>query len=217
MRLKEKVKDAVGLMIHSDGKRQEEFGELKERMPTILSGFSDGTDHLLDIPTVSDGTGKTTAAKISAIVDENDDDGEVGDKLVSVSGDTYSGNRGYKSGQWAELERVRGKPLLKAPCRHHGVDLLPKAAYKEVFGPSKGPTNSDFKKFRANFRKLKPQLKSIEPAINEKWDHPFMVDAVAKMKECCDNVLRDPAVRSDRKEYAQQCLSLNGFSHPDGT
>ena len=47
-------------------------------------GFSDGTDHVLDIPTMSDGTGKTTATNISAIVDGSDD-GEVGDKLVSIS------------------------------------------------------------------------------------------------------------------------------------
>ena len=144
-RLKEKVKDAVGLMAHSDGKRQEEFGELKERMPILLSGFSDGSEHLLDIPVVSDGTGKTSAHQIFDTIEANDtEENDIKENLVGVSGDTYNGNRGHKTGQWVELERKLGRPLMKAPCRHHAVDLLPKAAYKEIFGPSKGLISSEF-------------------------------------------------------------------------
>ena len=33
------------------------------------------------------------------------------------------------------------------------------------------------------------------------------------MKETCDRVLVDPNVRNDRKDYALQCLDLNGFQH----
>ena len=52
------------MTLHMDGKKYDEEGVFKERVPMCVSGFANGGDHLLEIPLVNDGKAKTLAKKV---------------------------------------------------------------------------------------------------------------------------------------------------------
>ena len=131
--------------------------------------------------------------------------------VAGVVGDTQASNTGQFSGMFRQLEDLLQRPLLKVPCRHHSDDLMEKTSFKEVFGPTKSPARTDFLNFRKKWPTL--DLKSITPARNT-FTHPFLLNALDNLKQKCYKVLQDPAVRSDRKELAQQTLDVNGFAQP---
>lgn len=46
------------------------------------------------------------------------------------------------------LEEELKRPLLKFECRHHVYELIPKAIFKKLVGPSKAPTVKLFQDFQ---------------------------------------------------------------------
>ncbi|KAG0696976.1 hypothetical protein GWK47_003053 [Chionoecetes opilio] len=69
-------------------------------------------------------------------------------EVVGMSFDTTASNTGIHTGCCRLLEEALGKPLLNLPCRHHVIELILAAAFKEVMGPSSGPTIQLLKRFR---------------------------------------------------------------------
>ena len=193
-----------GLMIHADGKKMNQHGEIVERFPVVLSGFADGKAHVIAIPTVENGKGITMAQKAKEVVESV----EAEEFVVGVVADTTTSITGIYSGMFKNLEDLFRRPLLKSPCRHHSDDLLEKSAFKSIFGPTKSPAKSDFLEFRKIWPTL--NLDSVTPRRNS-FSHPFMLH---RMKTTCYEVLADANVRSDRKELAQQTLDINGYVQP---
>ena len=135
--------------------------------------------------------------------------------IAGVVSDTCTSMTGIYSGMFKNVEDLLNRPLLKSPCRHHSDDLLEKSAFKSIFGPTKSPHKSDFLEFRKKWPSLNREL--VTPRRNS-FTHPFMQQALDRMKTKCYEVLSDPNVRSDRKELAQQTLDVNGYvSHSKRT
>ena len=63
-RLQKDLEEDPHLTLHMDGKKYDEEGVFKERVPMCVSGFANGGDHLLEIPLVNDGKAKTLAKKV---------------------------------------------------------------------------------------------------------------------------------------------------------
>ena len=91
-------------------------------------------------------------------------------------------------------------------------DLEEKVACRACFGKTKSPANSDFKDFRAKYASL--DRSSVTPMRNETPSEPFLQEALLRMKQACEIALRDPDVKSDRKEYASVCLDMNNYPQP---
>ena len=178
-----------------------------EKLPVLLSGFPDRKARLVDIPNVEDGCGSTVCDKSLDTVGQIN--GAI-PKIKSVTSDTPSPNTGRKTGSFVEVQRRLEKEILVIECRHHVADLYQKAAYQSAFGDTTAPANGDFKDFRKKYRKLNRNTSRLNPTEND----PRMIEALQRMKEACEEALRDPNVRSDRKEYALLCLQMNGFPHP---
>ena len=130
----------VLVAVHADGKKMDQHGEVVERFPILLSGFSDGTVRLVRIPTIEDGRGETMANMIYNTITPK----YARTKIAGVAGDTCSANLGSNSGMFAKLEALIGKAILWSPCRHHSVDLFEKTAFKTIFGPTRSPKKAEF-------------------------------------------------------------------------
>ena len=74
-RLKTLLAAEPKLLLHHDGKKYDERGKFVECLPLLASGFvsEDGEEeHLLEIPTISDGKAKTVASKAHAVATESE-------------------------------------------------------------------------------------------------------------------------------------------------
>ena len=195
-------------MLQFDEKKYDENGNYIERMPILLSGFPDGEERLLEIPTIPDGKAKTVARKLHEVTTENN----ALELIVAVNADTPTSNSGQKGGSLVEFDRIDGKSRLHAYCKNHVGDLQQKRSYKVVFSTTKSPANADFKKFRQKFPSL--DLKSITPKLNRKFTHPIMKTFLEQMRKKCTEALLRKDLRSDRRQYAELCLHINGFELP---
>ena len=121
-----------------------EYGNIAERYPVPLSGFSNGDVHLIDILSTKDGKGATlTETSYEALKSVKAEK-----KVCAVAGDTTSSMTGPHSGMFVQLEGLLGTPLLKTPCRHHSADLEEKECYKTIFGHTTAPQRGEFVQFR---------------------------------------------------------------------
>ena len=131
---------------------------------------------------------------------------------MCLCSDTTSAISGKKGGALVEFDRIDGKARLHLLCRHHAAELQLKRAYKVAFGTTKSPANADFKKFRQTFPTL--DLTAIQPQLNEEFKEPLMKRLLGMMKVKCHEALLRKNTRSDRRQYAEMCLHLNGFELP---
>ncbi|KAG0710345.1 hypothetical protein GWK47_002509 [Chionoecetes opilio] len=95
-----------------------------------------------------------------------------------MSFDTTASNTGIHTGCCRLLEEALGKPLLNLACRHHVIELILAAAFKEVMGPSSGPTIQLFKRFREQW----PYIPHEDPEAIDNVVDP-RIDLVPSWKE----------------------------------
>ena len=132
--------------------------------------------------------------------------------IDALSADTTSTISGKKGGALVEFDKLDGKARLHLLCRHHAAELQLKKAYKIAFSKTKSPANTDFKHFRQSFASL--DLKSIDPLKNEKFPEPLMKELLEQMRKKCTEALLRKDLRSDRRQYAELTLHINGFELP---
>ena len=72
-----------------------------------------------------------------------------------VANDTTASNSGYKSGAHFRLEKRVHHAILQLECRKHVHELHVSHANKAVFGPTKGPQKSHYKRFKETWSTLK--------------------------------------------------------------
>ena len=74
---------------------------------------------------------------------------------VATGYDTTASNSGYKSGAHFRLEKRVQHAILELECRKHVQELHVSHANKAVFGPTKGPQKSHYKRFKETWNTLK--------------------------------------------------------------
>ena len=70
------------------------------------------------------------------------------DHVLGLVFDTTASNTGWKIGTCVLLEKLLCKKLMMLACRHHFYERILSAVYRAIFGPTSGPDNADFEKFR---------------------------------------------------------------------
>ncbi|KAG0721544.1 hypothetical protein GWK47_046257 [Chionoecetes opilio] len=127
------------------------------------------------------------------------------EKVVGMSFDTTASNTGIYTGCCRLLEEALGKPLLNLACRHHVIELILAAAFKEVMGPSSGPTIQLFKRFREQW----PYIPHEDPEAIDNVVDP-RIDLVPSWKEASIGAMeRGIQSKKFREDYRELCnLSL---------
>ena len=75
--------------------------------------------------------------------------------------DTTASNTGVYKGSGSIFEKMIKKPLLWIACRHHVPELHIKHASEVLRGPSKGPDDPLFKRFKEIFENLEMETAQL--------------------------------------------------------
>ena len=140
------------VVVHWDGKSLTLKGGIESnRVAVYLSGLdSRGFRKLLGCPETSDGTGKSEAEVVQKLLE----DWGVGEQLCGLVFDTTSSNTGSESGACKILEDWCGTSLLWLACRHHIHELHVKRVFQGVFGETKDPGVSIFRRLKSSWHSL---------------------------------------------------------------
>ena len=175
-------------MVHADGKRMSQEGEIVERFPIVFSEFLDGKVRIWKIPIIENGRGDTMATELHGSIVEAGAEKFITDE----AGDTCAPVTGEYGGMFTLLEKLLDRALLKLWCRHHLGDLLTKAAFRLIFGNTKSPENAEFKAFRKAWPKL--DRSSITPLKNSFSE--LREDQVTVMTCCKHPVMKCLRIRT---------------------
>ena len=99
------------------------------------------------------------------------------EECIATCYDTTASNSGYKSGAHFRLERRIGHAILELECRKHVYELHVTHANKAVFGSTKGPQKTHYKKFKDSWSSL--QLDTDTMCLfdwEEFSDQQFLID-----------------------------------------
>ena len=136
------------LVVHVDGKIiQLISGTVQDRLAICISIPNQTSGQFLASPELARGTGENMAHALHDCLAEN----EMVDKAEAVVFDTTSSNSGKWRGSVALLEELLQRVLLWLACRHHVSELCIKHAHEAVRGPSSGPDDPLFKRFKERF------------------------------------------------------------------
>ena len=158
------------LVFHWDGKIiQLLSGVTEDRLAVAISSRQRISAQFLASPVIPDGRGISMANAVFELANEF----ELVIKVAAMVFDTTASNTGCWKGSVTLFEKKVGKALLWLACRHHVPELHIKHANEFLRGPSKGPDDALFKKFKDVFPFLTLQDRSLWtwPANPNDWRH----------------------------------------------
>ena len=162
---------------------------LVDRLPVLLSSFSDEMTKLLGVPALNSGTGHAAADAVYAELKSWNCES----KIVAMCFDIMASNTGKFAGARELLEELIGHNLLRVACRHHMLVVLLSDVFTVCFGPSTGPEVLIFKEFREKWSKLNHH----EPLVQG----TLLITAPDELKNFIRNKLREEHVCKDCKEF----------------
>ena len=174
--IKDKIKkftknnEGMFLVCHWDGKVIKLItGKKEERLAIALSCPNEIPGQFLASPVVPDGKGKSMA---KAVFDIGTEYGLIS-QMEAMVFDTTASNTGVYKGSGSIFEKMIKKPLLWIACRHHVPELHIKHASEVLRGPSKGPDDPLFKRFKEIFENLEIENRTTWewPEDSNDWRH----------------------------------------------
>lgn len=97
-----------------------------------------GTEQLLSVPKLENGTGQAIANAIFTSLTK----WSLLDKIQAICFGTTSSNTGNKNGAAVILEKMIKRSLLWLPCRHHIYELILKEIFLYEVDSSSGPVTA---------------------------------------------------------------------------
>ena len=180
--IKENFSCNNGCQINFDGKLLKDLpghliGKVNRLAVTLFQ--ESGTD-LLSIAKTEDSTGEGEARAIHEILEQ----WEVTDNVIAMCFDMTSANTGINKGACKILQKKLKRQLIWMACRHHVLELVIGAAFKELFGATSGPEVPLFKKFQEIWPTLdlsnlilpdipsylEPEKKNLSTFINQRLE-----------------------------------------------
>lgn len=145
------------LVVHWDSKviKYAHHHETDDRLAIIVS--KPGTnppqpDQFLAAPCIPDSTGQTMADALYTTLQQWEIPNEV---IVGTCWDTTASNTGRHEGAATYFEEnILSRACLWLACRHHVGELHIKHADTAVRGPTRGPTDPMFERFRNSFNNI---------------------------------------------------------------
>ena len=198
--------------VHWDGKMLTEKGNKESnRVAVYISGVdATGFRKLMGCPETKDGTGKSEADVVKAVLEE----WGVEKEICGLVFDTTSSNTGCENGACRYLEDWLDTPLLWLACRHHIHELHAKRFVQGIFGQTKDPGV-------ALFRRLKSSWHSIQIDYDKlsKFDFTSVPDWMqVEGKSVLDWALKELAKktwpRADYKELLELTIICLGGDIP---
>src|SRR6218665_1861836 len=201
------------ITLHWDGKIVPDDGE---RLGVLIAGIPDYKEgKLLGIPVISDGTSKTLADVTHSLAVQ----WKVTTSIVGLVFDTTATNSGRKRGACVQLENMLQKKLFYFACRHHVMEIIIGAVWKEIFGPTSSPDNLDFKDFKKSWDSLsdKSSFKILNIAPRQlKQQKNIVVQFLREKLSTQSETATDCLPRDDYRECAELMLILLGEEPPRG-
>ena len=208
------------LTLHFDGKSVKEFTGGKhleqERIAVIVSSPSLETPQVLGVPAAQSSKGTDQMEVVTKLIE----DWEVTDHIMALGFDTTASNTGVHAGAVTLVEQHLGRAVMWAACQRHVHELHIKHAAEYVFGPSTGPSDKMFKKFRENWGDIKDKIeyKAISGFEWNKFKKSVLEkEAKASLVFCRKSLANDTFPREDYKELVQlTAVWLGGVSEVPG-
>jgi len=153
--------------VHWDGKLLRDLlGESHERLAVLLSGEPEYREgKLLGVPSLTDSKGKTQADATYDLLEAWD----ICDRVVALVFDTTASNSGVHKGAAKLLEERLNRKLLYLACRHHVLELVVAAVWRELFGDTVGPENTYFAQFKKAWQAIDKNLPIQTLTLSDHW------------------------------------------------
>ena len=135
-----------GFLLHYDTKLVNPKGrDTEDRAAVLYSGGEHKQPYLLAIPKFQSSSGKDVEDGVLKVIDKYKIDIE---DCIGTCYDTTASNSGVRCGAHFRLERKIKHAILELECRKHVYERHVTHANKAVFGPTKGPQQVHYKKFK---------------------------------------------------------------------
>lgn len=177
--------------------------KLVDRIAILVS--YNGTTKFLGAPKVASSTGLNIATTVhNVLVQWN-----ITDSIKSICFDTTSHNTGVDNGACVLLERMLGRELMHAACRHHIYELDLKTVFELKISASSAPNVTIFDRFAKKWDELDHNSwkSGLEDEIVTSSISPAECEA---MKKFCYKQLEITHSRNDYKEFLQLALMFLG-------
>ena len=184
--------------IHWDGKR---FSD-EERLAILASGAPNYIEgKLLGVPKVLNGTGRIQADANIELLEAY----QISNDIQALVFDTTAANSGVYRGAATLIESEIDSKILYLACRHHIYELLLKAVWEFIFGPSVSPNNTVIfqQQWHTIDTSLPIKLISIPRGFEMKRS-----EVVLEIRNVLNN--KDHLTRDDYRELAGITLLLLG-------
>ena len=133
--------------------------------------LSEKKPQFIGAPIVAHGTGELLAQSALHCLDQ----WEARNDLIGFVFDTTASNTGVHQGAAVRIAEIIARALLWLPCRYHIAELHIKIPYDKLQGPTNGPDDPLFKRFKLWFTKKAQEAKGNnakfpDPGLFSKWE-----------------------------------------------
>ena len=164
-----------GFVLHYDTKLVNPKGrDIEDRAAVLYSGGIHEQPYLLGIPKFKSSAGKDVEAGVLAQIEEYD---ITLSECVGTCYDTTASNSGAKEGAHFRIERRVGHGILELECRKHVGELHVTHANKAIFGATKGPQKTHYKRLKKDWLSMELNTTSMKLFDWQKYaSNTFMID-----------------------------------------
>lgn len=165
------------VVMHWDGKIIQLLdGTIEDRLAVAISSPNEIPGQFLASPIIPDGTGLSMANAVHQIGEEYG----LNKKAEAMVFDTTASNTGQYQGSVTRYEVLVGRALFWLACRHHIAELHVKHANELLRGPSDGPDDKLFKKFKEVFPTLSidERMLWVWPVDTNSWRYEKAFDVL---------------------------------------
>ena len=205
-----------GFILHYDTKLVNPKGrDTEDRAAVLYSGGEHKQPYLLGIPKFTSSAGKDVQ---EGVVKELDKYSIKLENCLGTCYDTTASNSGYKSGAHFRLEKQINHAILELECRKHVHELHVTHANKAVFGPTKGPQKSHYKKLKEAWSSMKLDTSSMKVFDwMEYSDQTFLTERAKQSLDWAEWHLQQGTFpRDDYKEINELIVVYLGGVIPGG-
>ena len=160
-----------------------------DRLPVLVS--DNGIFQLLAIAKISS---SVCDAQANAVI-ETFQQWNITDVLHGMRFDTTRSNTGCHSGACIKFEQSLGQNLLHFTCRHHILELLAGAAFKEAMGSSSTPEVLLFKRFHDKWEWIDKQ--KFEDGMSDDVVRELLLPVKDEVAEFNSNPLMESQSKDD--------------------
>lgn len=204
--IKEKFDSTDMKVVHWDGKTYSMRGNRKDkRLAVALSNAREAK--MLDVVEILDGCGKTCADSVYSVLNN----WGLIKHIVAMSFDTENVNSGKDNRASLLLEEKINRPLLHLACRHHILEIILGAVFKNSIEENRttdGPKIPFFEKFCGNYYNTQFNKQLFRGCENDEYFGLLNDGEKTDLLEFCEKTLMEKLPRNDYRELLKLTVIL---------